>query len=107
MTQPHNTRRTLLAAVIGLALPVGAAHAVEFLGNKADTSRMMDPTLDTSEYRKIEFLGNTFLASRPAAEGPVRTETMNDPAEWSEHHAQKLEFLGNEFWVQKPSETRY
>jgi hypothetical protein len=105
MTQSRNVRRTLVAAAVGLVLPVGAAHAVEFLGNRIDSSSTASPAYDARDHRSIEFLGNTIPASRPAAEGPVRTERMNDPA--VEHENKKLEFLGNTFWVQERSMTSY
>jgi hypothetical protein len=105
MTQPRNVRRTLIAAAVGLVLPVGAAHAVEFLGNRIESSSAANPAYDARDYRSIEFLGNTIPASKPAAEGPVRTERMNDPA--VKHEYKRLEFLGNTFWVQERSMTRY
>jgi hypothetical protein len=91
----------LLAAAIGTLLPVGAAYALDILGNKfADPMSGSRADVDTNMYGRIEFLGNTIPTARQGAEGPVRTETMADGyASAKPEQNQKLNILGNTFWL--------
>lgn len=102
MTQVRKIQRTLLAAAIGALLPMSAAHALEFLGNKIDTdmSEGRAPVFDASKYDRIEFLGNTAWTPKAGAQGPVRTETMGTSMA-SSHDYKKLDILGNIFWLPK------
>ncbi|HTY02662.1 MAG TPA: hypothetical protein VMC81_02925 [Rhodocyclaceae bacterium] len=106
MNQPHVTRRVLIASAIGVLLPVSAAHAVNFLGNKIDSTPSTAPAADTTEYWNLRFLGNSIPVAKRGAEGPVRMDTMSDPGP-AVQAKEKLQFLGNTFWIQKPAMSSY
>lgn len=100
MIRSHRVQTTLLAAAIGTLLPVGAAHALDILGNKfADPMSGSRAEVDTGMYGRIEFLGNSIPTARQGAEGPVRTETMAEGySSAKSEHNEKLDILGNTFW---------
>lgn len=102
----RNIRRTLLAAAIGALLPVGAANALDVLGNHFDDSvaGMMAPQIDTTQFTRLEVFGNEFWVPKAGAAGPQRTETIGASGETPMQprpEYQELNILGNVFMVPK------
>lgn len=105
MTQSRKIRLTIVAAAVGTLLPLGAAHALDILGNKfaSPVSGQPGPEYDTSMFGHVYILGNSIPVAKMSSEGaqgPVRAETMNAPAEAAKTPENaKLYILGNTFWL--------
>ena len=101
MTPSQRVHTTLLVAAVGTMLPVGAAQALEILGNKfVDPMSGSGTNADSRMYDQIYILGNRIPTAPRGAQGPVRTETMpGQSASEKREYNEKLYILGNTFWL--------
>ena len=95
--------RGILIAAIATLAPLGVANAETNLFAIKVSDTTTAPTLDRSQYDKLEFLGNVqWIPKSRGAEGPMRSES--DQERMAKYD--KLDILGNVFWFPKKDGTQ-
>ena len=95
--------RGIIFVALATLAPVGVAHATfDILGNKA-ADPTPAPTLDRSQYDRLEILGNVhWVPKSRGAAGPMRSDSA-DQDRMTKY--EKLDILGNVFWIPKSPGT--